>query len=50
VVVRDPARVADGALEGAGVAAVMRLPDGVLHLIVGFHADQYAAEMAAQLL
>jgi hypothetical protein len=27
----------------------MSFPDGVLHLLVGLNADQYAAEMQAQL-
>ena len=36
-------------LAQAGVDGVMRLPNHVLHLIVGPNADQYAAEMAGQL-
>lgn len=35
------------ALEAAGVKGVLRLPDNVLHLLVGLNADQYAAEMKA---
>jgi hypothetical protein len=31
------------------VDAIMRLPNHILHLIVGPNADQYAAEMAGQL-
>ena len=49
VVVGDEGRVDAPALETAGAAALMRLPNGVLHLLVGLNADQYAAEMAGQL-
>ena len=35
------------ALTAAGVQGILRLPDNVLHLIVGLNADQYAAEMKA---
>jgi PTS system glucose-specific IIC component len=41
--------VNDDALKTAGVNCMMRLPDRILHLIVGPNADQYAAEMAGQL-
>jgi PTS system glucose-specific IIC component len=41
--------VNDAALQTAGVNGVMRLPNRILHLIVGPNADQYAAEMAGQL-
>ena len=36
-------------LKAAGVEAVLRLPDHVVHLLVGLNADQYAAEMRGQL-
>ncbi len=35
------------AMGAAGVQGIQRLQDGVLHLIVGLNADQYAAEMKA---
>jgi PTS system glucose-specific IIC component len=34
-------------LEQAGVQGIMRLEQGVMHLLVGLNADQYAAEMRA---
>ena len=37
------------ALKTAGVEAVVKLPDRVLHLLTGLNADQYAAEMRGQL-
>jgi PTS system glucose-specific IIC component len=37
-------------LKKAGVEAVLKLPDRVLHLLVGLNADQYAAEMRGQLV
>ena len=39
----------DAALKNAGVEAVIRLPAHVVHLLTGLNADQYAAEMRAQL-
>jgi glucose PTS system EIICB or EIICBA component len=49
VVVDDEREVNDMQLQNAGVDAIMRLPDRILHLIVGPNADQYAAEVAGQL-
>ncbi len=37
------------ALQSAGVQGVMRLNNGIFHLLVGLNADQYAAEMQGQL-
>ena len=39
----------EAALKAAGVEAVVKLPDRVLHLLTGLNADQYAAEMRGQL-
>ena len=36
-------------LKAAGVEAVVKLPDHVVHLLTGLNADQYAAEMRGQL-
>jgi PTS system glucose-specific IIC component len=47
--VKDTAAVHEEAVRAAGVQGVMSLPDSVLHLLVGLNADQYAAEMQAQL-
>jgi len=42
VVVKEPGRVSDAALEAAGVSGVMRLPGNTLHLIIGDRAAEYA--------
>jgi len=49
VIVRDDARVDVAALGTAGAGGIMRLPNRIMHLIVGLNADQYAAEMAGQM-
>jgi PTS system glucose-specific IIC component len=49
-VVGDEAQVDEDALRTSGVDAVMVLPNRIVHLIVGPNADQYAAEMHAQLV
>jgi PTS system glucose-specific IIC component len=49
VVVNNEGQVNDAGLQTAGVDGIMRLPNHILHLIVGPNADQYAAEMAGQL-
>ncbi len=49
VVVGNEKSVSEAELETAGVLGVMRLPEKILHLIVGPNADQYAPEMAGQL-
>jgi PTS system glucose-specific IIC component len=49
VVVGNEKHVSEAELKRAGVDGVMRLPNQILHLIVGPNADQYAAEMAGQL-
>ena len=49
VVLRDPATVDENGLTTAGVDAIVRLPANAVHLLVGLNADQYAAEMRAQL-
>ena len=49
LVVGDEAAINEDALRSAGAQGVMRLPDRVLHLLVGLNADQYAAEMRGQM-
>jgi PTS system glucose-specific IIC component len=49
VVVRDSAAVDEAALVLAGIAGTVVVGEGVLHLIAGLNADQYAAEMRGQL-
>jgi PTS system glucose-specific IIC component len=48
VEVADSAAVDEAALKASGVQAVLRLPGGKLHLIIGLGADQYANEMKGQ--
>ncbi len=43
----DRAAVNESALQAAGVEGILRLPEGRMHLLVGLHADQYAAAMCA---
>ncbi|HTU03153.1 MAG TPA: PTS glucose transporter subunit IIBC, partial [Candidatus Sulfotelmatobacter sp.] len=49
LVMNDPQRIDEAALRAAGVLGSMRLPKGVVHLLIGLNADQYATEMHAQL-
>jgi PTS system glucose-specific IIC component len=49
IVVRDDGKVGESALRAEGIEAVVRLEGGVLHLLAGLNADQYAAEMRGQL-
>lgn len=49
VTLSDPSKVDEAALEASGVQGVLRLGEGVQHLVVGLNADQYAAELRAVL-
>jgi PTS system glucose-specific IIC component len=49
VVLRNENQISETALKTAGVAAVVKLSNNVCHLLAGLNADQYAAEMRAQL-
>jgi len=49
IVVHEDGKVGESALRAQGIAAVVRLEGGVLHLLAGLNADQYAAEMRGQL-
>jgi PTS system glucose-specific IIC component len=49
LVVHDLAAVDENTLANGGVDAVVKLPNNLLHLLVGLNADQYAAEMRGQL-
>ena len=49
VVLDDDTQVDESGLQKSGVDGVMRLPNQIMHLIVGLNADQYAAEMHGQL-
>ncbi len=47
VAVVDGGKLDERALEAAGVHGILRLPNNVLHLLLGLNADQYAAEIKA---
>ncbi|HEX6289596.1 MAG TPA: glucose-specific PTS transporter subunit IIBC [Herpetosiphonaceae bacterium] len=49
VVVVDEDLIDEAALRPSGVTGIMKLPNHVVHLLVGLNADQYAAELQAQL-
>jgi PTS system glucose-specific IIC component len=49
IVVSDEGQVRESALKSEGIAAIVKLEGHVLHLLAGLNADQYAAEMRAQL-
>ena len=47
--VRDEAAVDEMALHDAGAWGLMRVASRTMHLLVGLHAERYAAEMKSQL-
>ena len=47
--VKDHTLINSDSLEAEGVNAVTTIDDSLFHLLVGLNADQYAAEMNAQL-
>ena len=49
VVLRDTSALDKAALASNGIAGTLDVGDGVVHLIAGLNADQYAAEMRGQL-
>ena len=49
LIARDVADVNENGLTSAGVDAIVKLPNNIIHLLVGLNADQYAAEMRGQL-
>jgi PTS system glucose-specific IIC component len=49
IVLRDEKQNSESALKTEGVAAVVKLPNNVRRLLADLNADQYAAEMPAQL-
>jgi PTS system glucose-specific IIC component len=49
VVLEDVSVLDEIALEKAGVAGTMQFEEGVVHLLLGLNADQYAAEMKGEL-
>jgi PTS system glucose-specific IIC component len=49
LVVRDEAQVKEAELKAGGIACLAKLDGNTVHLLAGLNADQYAAEMRAQL-
>lgn len=49
LLLRDEQKINEEALKAAGIAAVIKLPSNICHLLAGLNADQYAAEMRAHL-
>jgi glucose PTS system EIICB or EIICBA component len=49
VLVREASKINEVALKAEGIAAVARIDSQTLHLLADLNADQYAAEMRAQL-
>ncbi len=49
LVVRDEGKVREAELKAEGIAAIARVGGQTVHLLAGLNADQYAAEMRAQL-
>ena len=47
--VKDAHSVDEAALTTSGVSGLVIIGDGVLHLLAGLNADQYAAAMRGQL-
>jgi PTS system glucose-specific IIC component len=49
IVLRNEDQMKESELKAGGIASVVRLDGKTLHLLAGLNADQYAAEMRAQL-
>ena len=49
VVLKDSAGIDEARLRTSGIQAVLKMPDEIVHLLADLNADQYAAEMRAQL-
>ncbi len=49
VALEDTSLLDESGLEAAGVQGVMHFEEGVMHLLLGLNADQYAAEMRGAL-
>lgn len=50
VALEDASMLNESDLEAAGVQGVMHFKEGVMHLLLGLNADQYAAEMRGALV
>ena len=47
--VKDSKAIDEETLKEKGIGAVVRIDDTLVHLLAGLNADQYAAEMSAQI-
>ncbi len=47
--VKDSKAIDEATLKEKGISAVVRIDDTLIHLLAGLNADQYAAEMSAQI-
>ncbi len=47
--VKDSTAIDEATLKEKGIGAVVRIDDTLVHLLAGLNADQYAAEMSAQI-
>jgi PTS system glucose-specific IIC component len=47
--VKDSGAINEAALKQQGIGAVVHIDDTLIHLLAGLNADQYAAEMSAQI-
>lgn len=49
VKLKDAARVSEAGMQAAGISGLVKFPENVVHLLAGFSAGLYAAEMRGQL-
>ncbi len=49
LVLRDESQLKENELKAEGIAAIVKVDGKTIHLLAGLNADQYAAEMRAQL-
>ena len=49
VKIKDSSTIDEEALKSQGVEAIIHIDDHLIHLLTGLNADQYAAEMSAQI-
>ncbi|MHC1574175.1 MAG: PTS transporter subunit EIIB, partial [Candidatus Syntropharchaeales archaeon] len=47
--IKDSSTIDEEALKSQGVEAIIHIDDHLIHLLTGLNADQYAAEMSAQI-
>lgn len=47
--VKDSSSIDEEALKREGIEAIIQIDDHLIHLLTGLNADQYAAEMSAQI-